>query len=151
MKKSFVLKIVTFLLCMTLVAAAAFSFTACNSQNAGDQTTAADVTTAAPAATEVGTGKTSFTFTVVDGNGAETVFAVSTDKDNVGDALQELGLISGEEGQYGLYVKTVIGITADYDVDQTYWAFYVNGEMAPTGVDQTPVAAGGDYAFKVSK
>ena len=136
---------------MTLAAAAAFSFTACCRSEPSPQTTAEDQTSASPAATEVGSGKTKFTFTVVDGQGKETVFEVSTDKENVGDALQELGLISGEESQYGLYVKTVIGITADYNVDQTYWAWYVNGEMASAGVDQTPVTAGGNYAFKVSK
>ena len=151
MKKRFVLKIATLLLCMTLAAAAAFSFTACSRSEPSPQTTAEDQTSASPAATEVGSGKTKFTFTVVDGQGKETVFEVSTDKENVGDALQELGLISGEESQYGLYVKTVIGITADYNVDQTYWAWYVNGEMASVGVDQTPVTAGGNYAFKVSK
>lgn len=50
-----------------------------------------------------------------------------------------------------LYVKTVNGITADYDTDQTYWAFYVNGEYASTGVDSTPVNEGDTYEFKVEK
>ena len=52
---------------------------------------------------------------------------------------------------YGLYVKTVNGITADYAVDQTYWAFYINGEYAMAGVDSTPVENGTVYALKVSK
>ena len=69
------------------------------------------------------------TVIVVDADGNETNFVVSTDKETVGDALLELNLIEGEEGDYGLYVKTVNGITADYDTDGTYWAFYVNGEM----------------------
>ena len=69
----------------------------------------------------------------------------------MGDALLELGLIEGEEGAYGLYVKKVNGITADYDTDQTYWAFYINGEMAMTGVDATDVEAGATYSFKVEK
>ncbi len=60
-------------------------------------------------------------------------------------------LIEGEEGEYGLYVKTVNGITADYDEDGTYWAFYINGEYAQTGVDATPVAEGETYSFKVEK
>ena len=84
-----------------------------------------------------------------DGN--ETNFVVSTDKETVGDALLELNLIEGEEGDYGLYVKTVNGITADYDTDGTYWAFYVNGEYASTGVDSTPVNEGDTYEFKVEK
>lgn len=92
-----------------------------------------------------------FTFIVVDKAGAETSFNISTDKKMVGDALIEEGLIEGEEGAYGLYVKKVNGILADYSIDQTYWAFYVNGEYAFSGVDTTPVEEGAIYSFKVEK
>ena len=67
----------------------------------------------------------------------------------VGEALQELNLIDGEEGEYGLFVKTVNGITADYDTDGVYWAFYVNGEYATSGVDVTQITEGDSYALKV--
>ena len=99
----------------------------------------------------LGEGKTQFNFTVVDKDGKETAFEIHTDKATVGEALLELGLIEGEEGAYGLYVKKVNGITADYDVDQTYWAFYVNGEYGMTGVDVTNIEAGATYSFKVEK
>ena len=49
------------------------------------------------------------------------------------------------------YVKKVNGITADYDADQTYWAFYVNGEYATAGVDSTTIEEGATYSFKVEK
>ena len=101
--------------------------------------------------TVLGEGQTSFRFTVVDKEGNETFFEIQTDKTTVGDALLELGLIDGEEGAYGLYVKTVNGITADYAVDQTYWAFYVNGEYAMSGADTTNVEPGTVYSFKVEK
>ena len=97
----------------------------------------------------VGEGNTVFPFTVVDKDGNETEFEVHTDKETVGEALEELGLIAGDEGEYGLYVKTVNGITADYDADGVYWAFYVNGEYAATGVDSTPIAEGESYSFKM--
>ena len=100
---------------------------------------------------ELGEGNTEFTLTVTDTEGAESSFTIHTDKENVGDALTEIGIIAGEEGDYGLYVKTVNGVTADYDVDQTYWAFYINGEYASTGVDHTPVTAWDTYSFKVEK
>lgn len=100
---------------------------------------------------ELGEGNTEFTLTVTDKEGAESSFTIHTDKENVGDALTEIGIIAGEEGDYGLYVKTVNGVTADYDADQTYWAFYINGEYASTGVDSTPVTAGDTYSFKVEK
>ena len=70
---------------------------------------------------------------------------------SVGAALQELELIDGEEGQYGLYVTTVNGITVDYDKDGMYWAFYVNDEYAQTGVDATEIKEGDSYALKAEK
>ena len=45
-----------------------------------------------------------------------------------------MGLIAGEDSDYGLYVKTVNGVTVDYDTDGKYWAFYVDGEYAATDV-----------------
>lgn len=101
--------------------------------------------------TVLGEGQTVFPFFVVDKDGVETVFEIHTDKTIVGEALLELELIAGEVGDYGLYVKSVNGITADYDVDQTYWAFYVDGEYAMTGVDATDIVEGSQYMFKVEK
>lgn len=97
----------------------------------------------------LGEGDTKFDFTVVDQDGEETLFEIHTDKEIVGEALQDVGLIEGEEGEYGLYVKTVNGITADYDKDGVYWAFYVNDEYAAEGVDSTKITEGDTYAFKV--
>ena len=97
----------------------------------------------------LGEGETQFPFTVVDQEGEETLFEIHTDKETVGEALQDAGLIEGEEGEYGLFVKTVNGITADYDKDGVYWAFYVNGEYAAEGVDSTKITEGDAYAFKV--
>ena len=78
-------------------------------------------------------------------------FTVKTDKETVGEALLEHGLIAGDQGPYGLYVKNVNGITADYDVNQAYWAFYINGEFAMTGVDQTKIAEGETYQLVYTK
>lgn len=78
-------------------------------------------------------------------------FTIHTDKDTVGEALLEHELIDGEDGAYGLYVKKVNGITADYDVDQSYWAFYINGEYAMTGVDMTEIVEGDTYRLEYAK
>lgn len=78
-------------------------------------------------------------------------FTVKTDKDTVGAALLEHNLIAGEESQYGLYIKSVNGITADYDVDKHYWAFYVNGEYATAGVDSTQITEGATYRLVYAK
>lgn len=99
----------------------------------------------------LGEGSLSFPFTVTDGEGKESQFRIHTDETTVGAALSALNLIDGEKGEYGLYVKTVTGITADYDQDGTYWAFYVNGEYAMTGVDSTAITPDTTYAFKIVK
>ena len=78
-------------------------------------------------------------------------FTINTDKKTLGEALIEHGLISGENGQFGLYVKLVNGIEADYDKDQTYWALYKNGEYMMSGVDTTEIADGEHYELVKAK
>lgn len=78
-------------------------------------------------------------------------FTVHTDKTTVGEALLEHDLISGEQGDYGLYIKAVNGITADHDIDQSYWAFYVNGEYATAGVDSTEITENTVYRLEYTK
>ena len=140
------------LLCIMLIVAMAFSTTGCNEKTNNDsQTTTQDTQKSPSDITVLGEGETTFPFTVVDKEGNETLFEIHTDKEMVGEALLELDLIKGEDGAYGLYVKTVNGITADYDIDQTYWAFYVNDTYALSGVDTTKITAGDTYSFKVEK
>ena len=78
-------------------------------------------------------------------------FTINTNAETVGAALMEHELIAGDEGAYGLYIKVVNGITADYDVNQSYWAFCINGEYALTGVDTTPITAGEIYRLEYTK
>lgn len=144
------------LLCAVLIAAMTIFTTGCGSSSSDKDNSAAKSSPAPTAVqdsksdvTVLGEGKTTFTFLVTDREGNETKFEIHTDKENVEEALSEHNLIQGEEGDYGLYVKTVNGITADYDTDQTYWAFYVNGEYAQSGIESTKVAEGDCYSFKV--
>lgn len=97
------------------------------------------------------------------GEGAKTVtveikveeqtvtFTINTDKKTVGEALIENKLIEGDQGAFGIYIKKVNGITADYDIDQSYWAFYINGEMAMTGVDLTDIDENAIYRLEYTK
>lgn len=100
--------------------------------------------------TELGEGATTLTVQV-KADERQITFTIHTNKTTVGEALQEHNLLEGEEGQYGLYVKKVNGILADYDVDQYYWAFYVNGEYAMTGVDTTNIEEGVTYSLERTK
>lgn len=104
--------------------------------------------TASLSAVNLGEGKNVFVFVVQDVSGEQMVYNISTDKKIVGDALKEHNLILGDEGDFGLYVKTVNNITYDYDKDGKYWAFYVDGEYAQTGVDKTEIKNGTTYMFK---
>lgn len=94
--------------------------------------------------TRLGEGSTEFTLTVTAGEKSVN-FTVCTDQTVLGDALLEQGLIAGEEGPYGLYVKEVNGIRADYDQDKAYWAFLIGEETAMTGVDGAEIAPGEVY------
>ena len=100
----------------------------------------------APAADAV-----SFKVVVTDLDGKETTFEYSSNAASVGEALVAEGLIEGHETEYGLYIDTVNGITADWDADQTYWAFYINGEYATTGIDATEIVADTTYGLTLTK
>ena len=139
-------RILSVILCFVLVAATALFTSGCTDKKSYEPPK--EITTLSEGLSELGEGEKSFTFTITDSDGNETELKIRTDKNVVGEALQELGLLAGEEGPYGLYVKTVNGITYDYDADGKYWAFYINGEYASTGVDVTEITDGATYSFK---
>ena len=144
MKKTQLKRMLSFFVCMVLIAAMALSAGGCGNGKTLDTTDGVATGTA----TVKGEGAKVFDFTVIDRDGNTTAFEVHTDNDTVGEALLDAGLIAGDDGPYGLYVKTVNGITLDYDTDGLYWAFYENGAYAAKGVDQTEIKEGVTYTFK---
>ena len=96
--------------------------------------------------TELGAGAGTISFECT-AEGRTVTFTIHTDAEFLRGALEENGLIAGDESEFGLYVKTVNGMTADYDADGLYWSLYVGGKYATSGVDTTPVTDGGSYAF----
>jgi len=149
MKMKRLKKALSLFLCTVLIVAMALVTGGCSDKDERPTAIPAEVTF--EDGSTLGEGEREFPFTVTDKEGNETNLTIRTDEETVGEALLELGVIDGEDGQYGLYVKEVTGITADYDKDGTYWAFYVNGEYAMSGVDQTKITEGEAYAFKVEK
>lgn len=149
MQKKNMKKQLSLIFCLALIMAMTFQMTGCGGSK-GKETTGAESGVQADGGV-LGEGSTEFPFTVVDKEGEETNLEIHTDKETVGEALEELGLIAGEEGEYGLYVKTVNGITLDYETDGMYWAFYINEEYAATGVDSTTITKGDSYTFKAEK
>lgn len=161
----------SYILCMALLLLMALVVTGCNGSTkdpsravqteSGTENQTPDTNTEEPAqghtagnwpdGSVIGEGSKEFILTVVDQDGSETKLEIHTDQETVGAALSETGLIDGDEGEYGLYVKTVNGITADYDKDGVYWAFYIDDEYAQTGVDATDITEGASYSFKIEK
>lgn len=159
MRKTRVQKFLSLILLLVLIAALALTAVGCDDKKDDAAETTAATTTAVTttpvdedAATTTdpsvrGEGDTEFIFKVVTKSGEEKTFTVRTDKTIVGDALQEVGLIEGDEDKYGLYVKVVDGERVEYETDGKYWAFYVDGAYALTGVDLTEIEAGKVYSF----
>ena len=97
-------------------------------------------------------GKGEKTVTVdVTAEDKTVTFTIHTNKEILGEALAEHGLVEGEPGAYGLYVKKVNGITADYDVNQTYWGFNKDGESLMTGADGEEIKGGERYEIVYTK
>ena len=134
MNKKTMNKMMRLILCTVLIAVMALMAAGCGSKSA--ETTSPGV---------------SFTFVVTDLEGNESTFDITTSKATVGEALLDEGLIVGEDSEFGLYVTSVNGMTADWDNDHTYWAFYIDGEYATTGVDATEVTEGATYSFVLTK
>ena len=138
MKKNFIfsraLAVALALICML---SAAFSLVSCS--NDGDKSES-----------ETGTPIT-ITLEVVFADGSSKEHTVNTDSSkNLRQALEGAGLISGDEGAYGLYVKVVDGVTADYDVDGSYWSLTKDGQLC-SGVDSTKIADGDHFEFTYTK
>ena len=155
MKMKRMKKALSCILCMVLIVAMALVTTGCSGNAGNSNVTSTTETVEASAEQEeaavLGEGSKQFRFGVVDLEGKETWFEIHTDEEMVGAALLALNLIEGEEGPYGLYVKAVNGITADYDKDKVYWAFYVNDDYGATGVDMTKIEEGTIYSFRMAK
>lgn len=136
MKKVMNSKALLSVISLVLIAAMALSFSACSNNEPEN-----------PA----GNGEKSFVFKVVDLDGTEKSFDITTEAKTVGEALLAEELISGTTSEYGLMVDTVNGIKYDYTADGAYWAFYIDGEYAMTGVDSTEITDGATYSFVATK
>lgn len=131
-------KLLSLLLCMAMV----LSMAACGSDP--EETTAAT----APSKTETSpaTG-VPFTVIITDLDGTVNTFTYTSDAATVGEALIDEGLVVAEQTEYGLYIESVNGITADWTTENAYWAFFVDGAYPKTGLDTTAITEGAVYAL----
>ncbi len=149
MRKSTIKSWLSLVLCLALLAAAALCNVSLAETAAETEEAVILMTGTQEEPVELGEGKLSFLFEVVDTEGAESWFLVKTDAETVGAALVENGLVEGTVGDYGLYVTSVCGMELIWSEENPhYWAFYINGEYAQTGADSTPIEEGVIYLFR---
>ena len=146
MKKTKAICILSFSLCFVLITAMALMLCGCGKENKNGE----NAETEKVSNGIVGEGETQFYLTI-KANGTEKRLTVKTNETTVGNALIALGLIDGDRGDYGLYVKEVDGIYADFEEDGTYWAFYVDGEYATKGAEKTEIVPDTEYTFSKEK
>ncbi len=95
--------------------------------------------------TEIGNGSKSIEIEIVI-DADSIVLEINTDKENVGEALFELGLINDAS-----FFDTLNGIKADWAKDKAYWGFYLENEMLPYGVSDAKINGGEHYRFVYTK
>lgn len=98
-------------------------------------------------------GAKEITIEVINSADESTVYELNTDAEYLRQAMDEAeGLTyDGTEGEYGLMISTVNGEVADYNVDGSYWSFYVNGEYCNYGIDTQPVADGDAFVIEYAQ
>ena len=89
-------------------------------------------------------GSKEITVTVIHKDGTEKVFTYHTDEEYLGTVLYGAGLIVADEANPGMF-HTVDGEKADWNVNQSYWAFYEGEEYAMTGIYDANIADGAVY------
>lgn len=99
---------------------------------------------------EVGEGAHSVFIEVKIGERSVTL-TVKSDKDNLADMLIENKIVEGDTSEYGLYIKKVNGVTADYDADGAYWGLNKGGEPTAVGASAITIKDGEHYELVYTK
>ena len=89
-------------------------------------------------------GDKDITVTVVYEDKTQKQFEISTDAENLGDALLEKELVTEEEHKTGYY-NTIDGVRADYTLDKAWWCFTQGGEMMMVGANDAPITDGDNF------
>ena len=122
------------LLAILLVLTTVFAFAAC-AQKAPET----------PETTASAGEKQIFTVVVVHQDKSEKIFQYELKEGMLGAFLEEEGVIIGSgDGMF----HTVDGEKADWNENQSYWAFYVDGQYALKGIYETPMESGKTYKLE---
>lgn len=94
-------------------------------------------------------GAKTITVNVEHLEGEDKTFTHSTDQEYLRGALEEMGIVEGEESTYGMWVTAIDGETAD-ESKQQWWGYSVNGEFSSYGVDSQVIADGDTFTFTLN-
>lgn len=87
------------------------------------------------------------TLTVTYADETSEEYTIDTTAEFLKEAIEGEVELGGSESEYGFFLESVNGVTADYDADGAYWAIYVNDEYGMYGLDTQPVTDGDSYAL----
>lgn len=93
-------------------------------------------------------GSKAITVEVVTSDDTKT-FNYTTDSEYLADVLLDEQLVSGSESEYGLFITTVNGITAN-DANQEWWCITKDGQMLETGASDTPINDGDKFEITLT-
>lgn len=94
-------------------------------------------------------GTKTITVTVVHKDESQKEFKITTTSENLRGALDQENLVQGSESDYGLFIETVDGETAD-SANQEWWAVTKDGVMTETGVEGVMIADGEHYELTLT-
>ena len=98
---------------------------------------------------ETSAGAKDITVIVDYGDETSDTFEIATDAEFLREAIEEEVGLEGDESEFGLYIKTVNGVTAD-EAQQQWWCITKGGEAVMSGVDTTPVADGDQFELTLT-
>ncbi|MCM1500582.1 MAG: DUF4430 domain-containing protein [Clostridium sp.] len=90
-------------------------------------------------------GSKSIVMEVVNKEQEKVTYERKTDAEYLRQAMDEIDGFSYEATDG--FIDTINGETADYSIDGSYWAIYVNGEYGQYGINEQPVKDGDVYRF----
>ncbi|GFI42997.1 hypothetical protein IMSAGC018_00661 [Lachnospiraceae bacterium] len=95
-------------------------------------------------------GEKEITVTVVHADESSKDFIYQTDEAYLGDVLKAEELVDGTEGEFGMFITSVDGETAD-DSKEQWWCITKGGESVNTSADQTPIEDGDKFELTLTE
>ena len=91
-----------------------------------------------------------FTLQIVHSDGISTEQEITTTQNYLANALFDEKILVEEDAlNTGMYT-IVDGEEASWEKDQAYWGFFVNGDFAVAGLNDTPIEDGAIYKLEYS-